>query len=65
MPLYTTVNLEVTHMAPVVGYDLEIDADDSKNWNVVKNTWSRHFAAEMVFISVSHKDIKWKVNAFL
>lgn len=63
VPLYTTVNLEVTDMAPVVGYDLEMDADDGENWNAVKATWSRHFAAEPIFISVSHEDIKRTVNA--
>lgn len=60
--IYTTVNLKITGISPVVGYDLEVQ-DDDETWSVVKSKWSRHFAAEPVRIDVLHEDLKRKINA--
>lgn len=62
-PKYTTVNIKVSNLNPVVGYDLDMDATDSNNWDSVRKSWSKHFTSEPVFLTVSHEDIKRKVEA--
>lgn len=64
--IYTTVHFKVTGIAPVVGYDLDLIRDqdgEEETWEMVRETWSKHFVAEPVRIHVLHDDIKRKVNA--
>lgn len=60
--IYTTVNLRITGIAPIVGYDLDLQ-DEDETWDAVKYKWSRHFAAEPAYTDVLHEDIKRKTNA--
>ena len=63
---YSTVHLKVTGISPVVGYDLDLVRDqdgETETWDLVRETWSKHFGAEPVRIHVLHDDIKRKVNA--
>lgn len=64
--IYTMVHLKVTGIAPVVGYDLDLIRDqdgEEETWELVRETWSKHFVAEPMNIHVLHDDIKRKVNA--
>ncbi|TKS75734.1 DNA polymerase delta catalytic subunit [Collichthys lucidus] len=62
----TTVCFRVTGIAPVVGYDLDLlhdQDDDWETWDLVRDNWSEHFAAEPELLEVFHDDIKQRVNA--
>ncbi|KAJ8009800.1 hypothetical protein DPEC_G00067970 [Dallia pectoralis] len=62
----TTVHFRVTGIAPVVGYDLDLIRDqdgEEESWELIRKTWSKHFATEPVHIHVLHDDIKRRVNA--
>lgn len=68
MTIYTTVHFKVTDIAPVVGYDLDLIRDqdnEEETWELVRETWSKHFVAEPVHVPVLHDDVKRKVNAQL
>ncbi|KAE8277393.1 hypothetical protein D5F01_LYC24678 [Larimichthys crocea] len=59
----TTVCFRVTGIAPVVGYDLDLLHDQDDDWDLVRDNWSEHFAAEPELLEVFHDDIKQRVNA--
>lgn len=64
--VHTTVHFRVTGVAPVVGYDLDLIRDqdhEDESWELVRDNWFKHFAAEPELIEVFHDDIKRKVNA--
>lgn len=60
---YSTLNMKFTGIRPIVGFDLDLDCDDSGKWPATKSSWAKHFALDPVHLSVSHLDIKRRVNA--
>lgn len=66
--IYSTVNLTISGLLPILGYDLELANDEremNEDWNCIKDLWSLHFASEPVHVQVLHEDIKRKVNAMV
>lgn len=64
--VYSTVNIKVNNLRPIVGFDLELSSEDNcDEWTSVCKRWSADFVADPVTVTLAHQDLKRAVKAVL